>query len=73
MGKYLLPKADTTTGDNWIECWTATSFTDAEERIARALAEQYDLPVGSTFEECVEILYEDSNYLIGEIYDIEEF
>lgn len=71
MNTYLLPIAD---GDYaWIEKCVARSFTEAKQKFAYNLIEDYELEIGLDLKEVKYVLLNQHQIVIGELYDKEEF
>lgn len=71
MNTYLLPISDGE--DCWIERVVAKGITEAEEKFVKSLADCYDfLDYGDNFTS-MRATMANNNFIVGEIYDIEEF
>lgn len=73
MNTYIVPVADISSDPYvWIEIIKARSLSDAQDKIIDRFVEEYELNYPIDWEDFITILYE-SNLIIGEIKDIEEF
>lgn len=71
MSTYLLPISDG--NDAWIEHVSAKSYTEAETKFVKSLAEDYDcVDFGGSLDDATAALTE-MGYSVGEIYDVDEF
>ena len=71
MNTYLLPVSDGS--DCWIERVMARGVVEAEDKFVKDLADAYDfIDYGDDFNSMKAVMT-DNGFVVGEIYDIEEF
>ena len=71
MNTYLLPISDGQ--ECWIEQVTAKGIVDAENKLVKYLADMYEfIDYGDSFTDMLDVM-QDHGFVIGELYDIEEF
>lgn len=71
MNTYLLPISDGQ--ECWIEHVTAKGIVDAENKLVKYLADMYEfIDYGDSFTDMLDVM-QDHGFVIGELYDIEEF
>lgn len=71
MNTYLLPISDG--HECWIEHVAAKGIVDAENKLVKYLADDYEfIDYGDSFTDMLETM-QDHGFVIGELYDIEEF
>lgn len=71
MSTYLIPISDGASAE--ILKTSARSFTEAEDKFVKLLASKYEcVDLGGSFNDAQQELF-DSNIIVGEVYDIDEF
>ena len=71
MNTYLLPITDG--HECWIEHVTAKGIVEAENKLVKYLADDYEfIDYGDSYNDMLETL-SDHGFIVGELYDIEEF
>lgn len=71
MNTYLIPIADIEAGETWIHKVNARSLEDCKEKLIEYFSSEYEIDFSLDWNEFINE-FNDHDFLIGEIIDIEE-